>query len=107
MTEGVFACWYVFHGEELVDWKNSISMEFQNFPRGCLVKIWRKKEISDSQEAKYGAIFGVADRNMEKNMEANMERFSVESMGLNLLHFFVIHYFRRDSTTTTMIEYVR
>jgi hypothetical protein len=32
VTGGVFAIWYVFHGEELVDQKKSISMEFQNFP---------------------------------------------------------------------------
>jgi hypothetical protein len=33
VTGGVFAIWYVFHGEELVDQKKSISMEFQNFPQ--------------------------------------------------------------------------
>ena len=36
VTGGVFAIWYVFHGEELVDQKKSISMEFQNFPK-CYV----------------------------------------------------------------------
>jgi hypothetical protein len=42
------------------------------------------KKIGDpySQEAKYGAIFGETDRNMEKNMEANMGAIGLESMGL-------------------------
>jgi hypothetical protein len=39
------------------------------------------KKIADpySQEAKYGAIFGVTDRNTEKNMEANKEAIGLES----------------------------
>ena len=57
----------------------------ENYPggtRGKSGEIWRKIAISYSQEAKYGAVFGETDRNMEINMEANMASLGVESMGL-------------------------
>jgi len=62
----------------------SASRKLPGGTRGKSGEIWRKIVIPYSQEAKYGAVFGETDRNMEINMEANMASLGVESMGLIL-----------------------